>query len=87
MKEQNDMAVISERWDGVMCALFDETTGDGPAHYEDKRRTDDGDIYVICGGRAPHKSSSTGKVFCAPIDGEFERTLYPGVLGLEWKPI
>ena len=37
-----------------------------------------GDVSVISGGRAPHKSSSSGRVYV------MDREYYPGVFGLKW---
>ena len=41
-----------------------------------------GDCAAIIGGRAPHKPSSTGRVYT-----EHGRELFPGVFGCTWEPV
>ena len=39
-----------------------------------------GESYTITGGRAPHKPSSTGRVWVKEVSQEY----FPTVFGLEW---
>ena len=38
-------------------------------------------------GTAPHKASSTGKVYIVLCKDDRSREFYPGVFNLEWKKI
>jgi hypothetical protein len=46
-----------------------------------------GERWVITGGRAPHKESSSGKVWAMPYPGGYpESEFFPGVFDLVWVP-
>jgi len=46
-----------------------------------------GERWVITGGRAPHKESSSGKVYATPFPGGYaESEFFPGVFDLVWVP-
>ena len=51
-----------------------------------------GERWVITGGRAPHKESSSGKVYATPFPAlagapdAFDAEFFPGVFDLVWVP-
>jgi len=46
-----------------------------------------GERWRIVGGRAPHKESSSGKVWAMPYPGGYpESEFFPGVFDLVWVP-
>lgn len=56
----------------------------------DEHKTFQDDLYVVTGGAYPHKSGSTGRVYCRLIakSGDTPKSMeivrYPNVLGLKW---
>ena len=72
----------SKRWDGKECALIKDNyelrIGDHVRHR--------GELYLILGGSAPHKSSSTGRVYVETSEG-FKAEYFPTVIGARWVPV
>jgi hypothetical protein len=66
--------IICTDWAGVPCTLVDETTGE-PVCFGDKR-----DYMTVTGGSAPHKPSSTGRVYVR----EYASGYYPCVVKAKW---
>ncbi len=62
-----------------MKTLFNMTTGE-PVRVGDIVTDFRGETCTISGGRAPHKPSSTGRVWVE----EFSQEYFPGVFNLEW---
>ena len=73
--------ITSERYDGVLCKLITSTGQD--VQKGDTVKDFRGDLNVIVGGRAPHKSSSQGKVWT----DDFGPQYYPSVFKLQWVPV
>lgn len=67
--------IQSEDWADKVCSLVCETTG-LPVYQGDVMRG-----HLIKGGRAPHKPSSTGRVWTD--SGEF----FPSVVGAKWARV
>lgn len=69
--------ITSQDYTGTACTL---THNGQPVNSGEILETNDGDQYRITGGRAPHKPSSTGKVWTD--GGEF----FPSVFNCAWTP-
>jgi len=82
------MKIQSTRYDGVLCELVDQETGEA-AHRDAALTCSHGDEFFLVGGRAPHKPGSTGFVWVEPADSitAISREYYPKVFGLEWRPV
>ncbi len=74
MKKQ---PIICTDWADKVCVLVDEDTGK-VVFMGDKRNG-----MTINGGSAPHKSSSTGRVWVK----EYATAYYPGVVKAKWSRI
>lgn len=46
-----------------------------------------GETWTLIGARAPHKPSSTGRIYVRGEGGGIAREFFPSVCGLAWKPI
>jgi len=46
-----------------------------------------GDKYIVKGGNAPHKPSSSGRVWVTDITNTHHSDFFPSVCGLEWREI
>lgn len=80
--------ITSNNYAGERMTLVDEDTH-LPIHEGDVRASFRGDLYRVMGGRAPHKESSTGKVWCRdPLakrgDDSSSSEFYPGVIKARW---
>ena len=71
--------IQSTDYSGAICTLVYEATGE--AVYVGDVRGEE----TITGGRAPHKPSSTGRVYIdfQGTKGEF----FPGVVGAKWARV
>lgn len=76
--QQPETRITSVNYAGQLCVLV-TTEGNHPVIQGGQYNNFRGDLAVITGGRAPHHSGSTGKVWTKD-GGEF----YPGVFGLKW---
>jgi len=47
----------------------------------------DGQPFIIRGGIAPHKPSSTGRIWVSDIANKHNREYFPSVCNLEWREI
>lgn len=73
----------STRWDGRTCVLVDRTTGKELTVGDPVSTRREPDAHtILAGGQAPHKPSSTGRVYVS-IEG-FVHTYYPSVIDAEW---
>lgn len=79
--------ITGTRYDGVECTLV--LSQNNEAVNKDHHCVTHGnrtDLYVIRGGRPPHKASSTGYVYVTPDEGGTEVSFYPSVFGFMWVP-
>ena len=77
--------ITSKNYADEAMTLVDEATF-APICEGDQRTLRDGQKHVVRGGRAPHKESSTGRVYTSEI-GEhdtWEGEYYPAVIGAKW---
>jgi hypothetical protein len=68
--------IQSTDYAGHICTLVDEATGEA-IYVGDKYHNG---TETIKGGRAPHKPSSTGRVWLEEFSSEY----FPGVIGAKW---
>lgn len=68
--------IQSTDYSGAICTLVDETTGEA-IYIGDKRGNING---TIKGGRAPHKPSSTGRIWLEEWSSEY----FPTVVNAKW---
>lgn len=78
---ERKLMIKSIDWEGNELTLVNEA-GE-PIKEGDTLKTFRGEKVIVTGGKAPHKSSSTGKVWVK--DGEFNREYYPSVVGAKWE--
>lgn len=74
--------ILSKGYTGRMMLLVNEATGE--AVEEGAILLSDRAEYKLISGTAPHKSSSTGRVYVEEIGKDFKRELYPSVFNLKW---
>jgi hypothetical protein len=76
--------IQSKDYDGRICTLVNVKTGlpieNGAVVMLD------GKPVTVTGGRAPHKSSSTGRVWVQVGKPGCEREFFPGVIDAQWMP-
>ncbi len=75
------MIIESKRWDGALCVLVHKESG--LLVHTGEGQMSRGAAFLITGGRAPHKSSSSGFVWCKDHYGN-TREFYPGVFNMVW---
>lgn len=81
-RNPQDSKIRSEGWDGTYILVDAETN----------YRVEKGTIvksfrdedYQLDGGRAPHKVSSSGKIWVTPVEGSGQEEYYPSVFSLKW---
>jgi hypothetical protein len=79
------MAITSTDYLGRECTLVHESMNE-PVKIDEVVKSFRGEPYRVIGGRAPHKSSSQGKVWYGdPQDEQIGGEFYPSVLGLQWR--
>jgi hypothetical protein len=78
------MNIKSRDWDGRVCTLV---------HAETKEPIPMGSLVKLSGetvratgGRAPHHSNSTGRVWVADVVSGHEAEYFPGVIDAQWVP-
>jgi len=77
------MKITSKAYDDrMMVLILDDDTGKCVLKGE-KHGTGRGEAFQVKGGTAPHKPSSTGKVWGYTEDGMC-REYYPGVINAKW---
>ena len=79
--------ITSKNYDGTLCKLIDADTGE-PVQVGDIRTSGNGERFVVTGGRAPHKDSSSGRVYVRAVDDPIsagEREYFPNVVGAHWS--
>lgn len=74
--------ITSDDWEGFTCVLVNSLTRT-PVHKNHSVLDFRGDLHYVKGGSAPHKPSSTGRVFTTELGGH-DCELFPSVVGLEW---
>lgn len=74
--------ITSKDYRGDVQVLIRTTTNQCVAR-GDQARTSKGSLVTISGGRAPHKPSSTGKVWVTHFGGHMAE-YYPRVVGCKW---
>lgn len=77
-KHPGKPTLVREDWRGKQCALIHDETGE-PVSIHDTLTTSRGEAYRVTGGAAPHKPSSTGRVYTT--GGEY----FPSVFGCTWR--
>lgn len=68
------------------CILVHKDSGE-PVVHGSIHTSSKGERYKVLGGAAPHKSSSTGRVFTRALLGGYSGTFFPGILGMVWRPV
>lgn len=76
----------SKNWEGKECKLILGDLSGRELEIGDKITNEDGEEYEIVGGRAPHKSSSSGFVDVKDVQGN-EHHYYPSVIYAKWVPV
>jgi len=78
-KERPMGKITSENYDGKLMVLVDKYGK--PVHKGDKVKNFRGEIETIWDGQAPHKPSSTGRVYAGP----HKAGVFPGAFNLKWE--
>lgn len=76
----------SKNYEGAECVLEMVDTG-APVKIGDVFTDRFGDTWIIDGGSAPHNAASTGRVYVTHHEDKFQRTFYPQVFGMHWRPL
>jgi len=92
-KSKCDMVITATDWEGKENTLVYEKSLN-PVCVGQKAKSFRGDIYTVLDGRAPHKPSSTGKIYVTKVlsRGEYEeysprvREFFPNVFKMKWIP-
>lgn len=77
------MAIIKNGYHGGLMVLVSQLTNK-PAEIGDILISD-GERYQLLGGTAPHKSSSTGRIYVENLSNGMKAEYFPSVLDLEWQ--
>lgn len=75
--------LTSRGWDGDYILTYYSTKEHFPIG--EKVASVNGNEYTVVGGAAPHKKSSTGRVYVRY--GTFDATYFPGVVGAKWRRV
>ena len=75
--------VTSTDWEGKENTLVYEKSLK-PVCVGQKARSFRGDIWTVRGGDAPHKPSSTGRVYVTAVKDGFNRQFFPTVFKMKW---
>ena len=78
-------AVTSMDWEEKENTLVYEKSLK-PVCVGQKARSFRGDIWTVRGGDAPHKPSSTGRVYVTAVKDGFNRQFFPTVFKMKWVP-
>ena len=78
-------AVTSMDWEEKENTLVYEKSLK-PVCVGQKARSFRGDIWTVRGGDAPHKPSSTGRVYVTAVKNGFNRQFFPTVFKMKWVP-
>lgn len=76
--------MIKKDHEGRECALFIRNT-DKVLGTDSLAYSANGTKYQVTGGAAPHKPSSTGRVFLTDEDGAFH-SFFPSIVNAKWEP-
>ena len=74
--------ITSKNWANKECVLIDNQGN--KVVVGQIFTTEEGTIYSLTGGKAPHKPSSTGRIYVKTPNYEYGREFFPGVLDLQW---
>ena len=83
------LAIRSNRWDDRECVLCYRSSG-GLVLLHDQVTYRDGPERLVTGGRAPHKESSSGRVYTKLQEGGYADSsdsseAFPPVYDMEWR--
>ena len=83
------LPITSRNHAGEVCALYhqDLAKGQEPLKLGDLIVTFRNEPLTLTGGEAPHKESSTGRVFAKLPGSKFDGSYFPGVFDLVWRPL
>ena len=76
----------SKNWEDKECKLVSRETGE-ELNINDVVITGRGDVFKIQGGRAPHKPSSTGRVYVTNVEEDWKGEYFPTVIDACWVTV
>ena len=76
--------IKSKDWEGVERTLVNEITNKPMLSGAKIKCDDERSIFVLSDGKAPHKPSSSGRVYGKYEGLESSRTFFPSVIGAKW---